>query len=195
MGPSPRRRVSNEDTMISACYKSTPVKLPVVAAFALLTSVTVAGCADQASGGESRTLAGSAESPSALASRVLGALSAGDTALLSSVRLTEREHDELVWPELPAASPEVNYPVDLAWQNIQTRNHAAVASLTRAYEGHELGLEYVECRGGTQEFQTFVVLTDCYVGFRDGRDTVVERQLFKDILRMNGEHKIFRFYK
>lgn len=181
--------------MTSALKHGSRAPTTLLLAVALLAALSATGCADRAAGGESRRLEGSAESPTALARRALAALSVGDTALLSSVKLSEAEHNELVWPELPAAAPEVNYPVDLAWQNIQTRNYDAVSSLMHRYTGHDLSLEYVECRGETEEFESFVVMTDCYVGFADGPDSVVERQLFKDILRMNGEHKIFRYYK
>lgn len=166
-----------------------------LAALVVVGVTLVAGCADRAAGDEAQRLTGSADSPVELARRVLDGLSAGDTAQLSSVRLSEREHNELVWPKLPASAPEADFPVDLAWQNIQLRNSDAQSSLTAQYAGHALSLEYVECRGDPRRFDGFLVLTDCYVGFRDGPDSVVERQLFKDVLNMDGEHKIFRYYK
>jgi len=137
---------------------------------------------------------GSVRSLESLGENVLSGFSTGDTALLESLRLTEAEHNELVWPELPASDPSVNFPVDFAWANISLRNRAALADLFSEYGSEVLALQGVDCRGEIREFESFVVHTDCWVSFTaDGR-LLPPQQLFKDVLDWDGEFKIFRYY-
>ncbi len=160
----------------------------------VLLPVIPRACADGRLSGEER-LPGSMGSLEELSAAVLAGLSAADTASLESVRLTESEHNYKVWPELPASAPEVNYPADLAWQNIRMRNRAAVADLLAAYRGRKLELVGAECRGATEKFRSFKVRTDCWATFeRDGRQ-LPPQQLFKHVLNWNGGLKIFRYYE
>lgn len=149
---------------------------------------------DPTSGGQ--RLRGTVQSLHALSEEVLAGLASADTARLRALRLTEREHNELVWPELPASAPENNFPVDFAWRNISLRDARALSRLLPLYAGHELELEDAECRGPTQEFRSFRVRTDCWVRFtRDGEE-LPPQQLFKDVLVWNdGGHAIFRYYE
>lgn len=124
---------------------------------------------------------------------MLAAIAARDTAALRKFRLTEREHNEVIWPELPASNPAANFPVDFAWRNIEVRNAGAVRWLIARYGGRSLEFLSVACRGGTVAFRSFRVLTDCWVRFRAG-DSVEERQLFKDAAVWRGTYKIFRYY-
>lgn len=151
-------------------------------------------CGGGPSDGGSR-LSGSASSLEELATTVLAGLAAADTSLLESVRLTEREHNELVWPELPASAPDIDYPVDLAWGNISTRNRAALGDLDAAYGGHDLRFAEIECRGPTEPFESFVVHTDCWVTLERDGEQIAPQQLFKDVLDWNGGLKIFRYYE
>jgi len=131
----------------------------------------------------------------ALGREILAALAGGDGGALERFRLTEREHNEVVWPELPASAPHVNFPVGYAWLNIQNRNRRALARLLDQYAGRTHRFESVDCRGKEQRFQSFEVLTDCYVVFTiDGRSAPLEAQIFKDVLIRGGGFKIFRYY-
>ena len=131
----------------------------------------------------------------ALGERVLTGLVRQDTVALNTVRLTETEHNSIVWPELPASAPEVNFPVDYAWTNIQNRNTRGVSRLLTYFVDRDLGFQKVECRGGLEMFETFAVKTDCFVVFTvDYRPSLWEAQLFKDVLVRGGGHKIFRYY-
>lgn len=144
---------------------------------------------------EGQRLSGSVSSLEELATEVLAGLASADTSRLEAVRLTEHEHNELVWPELPAGQPEANFPVDAAWRNITQRNRAALEALFAVYEGQDLELVEVECRGETVSFEGFRVETDCRVTLdRDG-ERLPPQQLFKDVLVRDGGHKIFRYYE
>lgn len=136
---------------------------------------------------------GSAPSLEALGETVLRGLADGDTLALERVRLTEREHNEVVWPELPAAAPEVGFPVDFAWENIEMRNRRALGRILPGYRGREVTFRDVRCRGGTEEFRTFHVLTDCHVAFAVPGGGRLEARIFKDVLVRHGGYKIFRY--
>ena len=137
---------------------------------------------------------GSTVSMDDLGRTVLRALAAGDPAALGVLRLGEREHNEVVWPELPAARPEVNFPVDFAWENIQRRNARELERALPWYLGRDLEHVRVECRGGLAVFETFRVHRNCWEVFRVGEEGVLEAQLFKDVLERGGGYKIFRLY-
>ena len=139
-------------------------------------------------------LEGSVASLEQLAFEALEGLADGDRDRMERIRLTAYQHNVLVWPELPASAPEVNYPVDLAWANISRRNERAVGRLLGMYEGRVLSLMSVECRDGVDEFPSFVVYRDCWVSLMVDRARVETRQLFKYVLDWNGQHKIFRYY-
>lgn len=140
-------------------------------------------------------LPGSVGSLEELATEVLAGLASVDTARLRALRLTEDEHNDLVWPRLPAGAPENNFPADLAWRNISLRNAKALLRLLPTYRGHDLALTGVECRGPTERFESFHVRTDCRVAFRRDGEELPPQQLFKDVLVWDGEHKIFRYYE
>ena len=137
---------------------------------------------------------GSASSVEVLARDALRGLSALDPMLLDRLRLTETEHNEVVWPELPASAPEIGFPVDYAWRNIQLRNESALERVAGWYRSNPVRYQVTECRGETQAFATFRVHTDCWVLFLTTRGELLEAQLFKDVLERDGGFKIFRYY-
>lgn len=160
----------------------------------VLGAALAAGGRGEATGSPPQ-LAGSVSSLDALGREALAGLSAADTTRLEALRLTEREHNELVWPELPAADPEAGFPVDIAWRNIQLRDARARTRLVARYAGRSLELERVECVGTERAFESFAVRTDCWATFTADGEGPFRRQLFKDVLVWGGQHKIFRYYE
>ena len=137
---------------------------------------------------------GSAVSLDELGREVLDALARDDRDALARFRLTETEHNTVVWPELPAAQGPSPFPIDLAWQNIQLRNGRAIPRAARIVRGAQpLEFESVLCAGEVAAFETFSVHTDCYTHFRS-RGGRYRLQLFKDVLERGGGFKIFRYY-
>jgi hypothetical protein len=138
---------------------------------------------------------GSSPSLDALGGGILRALAQGDTLALEAARLTEQEHNEVLWPEMPAAAPEVNFPLDYAWSNIVNRSYQGRGRLLKLLEGHDLRFVRVECRGQRQLFETYAVETDCWVLFTEGAHPELwQAQLFKDVAVRGGGYKIFRYY-
>jgi hypothetical protein len=154
-----------------------------------------ASAADQRREDTSLRFPGSAGSLEELGSRVLTALAAADTQALAGLRLTEHEHNRVVWPELPASRPEVSFPLDYAWTNIELRNASSLARILPMFAERQPAFERVECRGPTERFRTFEVLTDCWVVFADAdAPDLLEIQAFKDVLVRGGGFKVFRYY-
>lgn len=139
-------------------------------------------------------LVGAVGSLEQLAFETLAGLVNEDVARLEGIRLTEYEHNELVWPELPASAPEVNYPVDFAWANIQVRNLRARQRQLARFGGHRLSLIGVECRLPDEVFPSFRVLRDCWVTFTVDQEQVDTVQFFKYAIDWDGQFKIFRYY-
>jgi hypothetical protein len=138
---------------------------------------------------------GAAPSIEVLGRQVLEAFTRRDSVALNGFRLTEYEHNEVVWPELPASAPEVNFPTDYAWTNIENRNQRALARQFQIFADRRFGFQRVECRGATERFESFQVLTDCWVVFSvEDRPGLFEAQLFKDVLVRGGGLKVFRYY-
>lgn len=173
-------------------------------ALVFATGVALAACdgteresaaADGRAEGEALRFPGSTETIDGLGRMVLEALTTSDTMTLAGLRLTEREHNEVVWPELPASRPEVNFPIDFAWTNIEMRDRRSLTRLLPVFDGLEARFGAVQCRGATRAFRTFDVLTDCWTIFEvEGKEGTFEAQLFKDVLVRGGGHKIFRYY-
>lgn len=169
----------------------TPRFIPVRAVVLLLL---FAGACEKPQRPGELAFPGSAHSMEALARGALTGLTSADTELLNGLRLTETEHNEVVWPELPAGAPEIGFPADLAWRNIQLRNNAALERVGGWYRSNPVRYQVTECRGEIQPFATFQVHTDCWVLFLTTRGELLEAQLFKDVLERGGGFKIFRYY-
>lgn len=169
-------------------------------AVALLAIGAPAACGDagpvhEVGSDPSLRFEGAAPSLDDLGVSVLSALSSGDAGELDRFRLTAHEHNDVVWPELPASAPEVNFPIDYAWQNIQVRNRRGLDRILPLYADRDLTFQRVECRGPTERFATFEVMTDCWVMFEQKGDrTGYEAQIFKDVLARGGGYKVFRYY-
>lgn len=177
--------------------RATPGRRIAVATLLLLPAAS--GCSDanaaaDVAAAEALRFQGSHAALDLLGEQVLSSLVRADTAALQRVRLTRHEHDDIVWPELPASAPEVNFPLGYAWQNIEIRNGRALRRILPIYRDRALGFQRVECRGSTQTFESFHVLTDCWMVFTAESPQVYEAQVFKDVLVRGGGHKIFRYY-
>ncbi len=139
-------------------------------------------------------LDGAVASLEQLAFETLEAITAVDRDRLDRLRLSEYQHNQLVWPQLPASEPEANYPVDFAWKNIELRNRRAVGRLLWDFGGHEMALLGVECRAEPEYFASFRVLKDCWVSFTLDREQTAPQQFFRYVLDWGGQFKVFRFY-
>jgi hypothetical protein len=153
----------------------------------------IAACGDGPSTAEPR-LTGGAPTLEELGSGVWNGIVARDAAALERLRLTEFEHNQLVWPEQSAAQePSAAANLDFWWQNIQLRNRAALDDLFAVYGGATLALRDVECIGDPQAYESFTALTDCRLTL-DGPTGPFRVEAFRYVVRMGGAHKVLRYY-
>ena len=130
-----------------------------------------------------------------LGSAVWRAITDADTATLRQLRLSEHEHNELVWPEQPAArEPSAAANLDLWWQNIRNRNRAALEDLLARYTGSALQYDGVECQGEPRQYPSYSALTDCVLLLKNDRDEVRRLQAFRYVIEMDGAYKVVRYY-
>lgn len=128
-----------------------------------------------------------------LGSAIVSALAAGDTVRLESYRLTQREHNEMLWIEMPAARQVgPGFPVDLAWENISIRNTAGLRRLLAAYGGQPLAFRGITCTG-EERHGPFAVLTDCRVTVAPPGGSVRRLQMFRSVVSLDGVYKIIRY--
>ena len=166
-------------------------------AVAVLSALLVVGGCDsgRASGAADPRLSGGPSSLDSLGSRVWAAIAARDTVVLETLRLSEHEHNEHVWPEQPAAAnASANEALDYWWQNVEVRNEAAVADLLDAHGGSDARLVDTRCEGGPRGYASYRALTECYLLTKDRAGDEREVRAFRYVVEMDGEFKAVRYY-
>lgn len=129
-----------------------------------------------------------------LARGIVLTAAASDTAALSAFRLTEREHEERVWPETPIARQDgPEFPHALAWENIEIRNAAGMARLLSRLGGRSVEYRGVDCAGPEERHDSYVVLTDCRVEIADSERGVERLQIFRSVVVGDGVYKVIRY--
>ena len=152
---------------------------------ALLAAVLAAGACRPA---EASRLAGGAGSIRELGARYLEALARRDTAGMHALRVTEAEHNEVLWPEFPASG--LNMPVEVAWQNVERASWRKGARIAARFGGVSHKLRGVHCRKGVTQYASFRVHGDCWVTMRPPDGPPFEAKLFGSIVEMDGRYKI-----
>lgn len=138
---------------------------------------------------------GGAVSLDSLAADVVAALAAGDTAALEGFRVTEREHNELLFPSFPAAREDPPFPAFLAWENIQTRNASALYGWIPTFRQDPATFAGVECTGAPERYPTFTIHQECAVSLRRGDGTTGRATLFRSAVEMDGRFKVIRYHR
>lgn len=157
-----------------------------------LAALLLAGCEAGAAAETERTLSGGLPSLDRLGDAAWEALAAGDTARMERLRLTEREHNERVWPALPAARPEIGMPVDFAWKSLQMRNHWDRARLLERFRGSAARVREVRC-ASVRDYPNLRVHSGCVVHLREPSGVERSVRIFKDAVELQGEWKLFRY--
>lgn len=152
-----------------------------------LVAALAAGCSHPPA------LAHTFSSEHALADRVLGALAARDIAALQALPLSEREFREAVWPELPSSRPEMNVPVDYAWQTLAQNSLRHLHETMRAHGGRRYRLVDVRFDGDTTRYGAFTVRRRSRVIVRDEHGEERQLRLFGSVLERDGRFKLFSY--
>jgi hypothetical protein len=133
------------------------------------------------------------DSPEALAQEFLRLLEAGDPEAAKPLALSEQEFKEIVWPEMPAARPERNVPVDFAWDNMWPKSLYGLARTFQRHGGKRLELVAVRFEGETTAYSSFDVRRDarCVVRNASGEEQTLD--LFGSVLVDGDRYKLFSF--
>lgn len=170
-----------------------PGPLPGLGGALVLVGTLAGGCAEEPAGAP--RLDGGTETLDELGAAVWDAIVRQDPAALNALRLTEYEHNELVWPEQPAASePTAAANLELWWQNIQVRNRAGMEQLLRDYGGSDRALKGVACTDDPRRYATYQALAGCRL-LLDAEGGVQQVEAFRYVIRMDGVHKVLRYYE
>ena len=138
---------------------------------------------------------GSAASLDELGRDVWQAMAEGDTATVARLRLTRGEYIDSVWPELPASRPEINFPTELAWLNLASRDAAALEKALRRYHGSTLRYVATSC-DSVVAHPTFRMHSGCRVTVAARAPEGGNRQLelFRHAVERDGGWKVVRYY-
>ncbi len=122
-----------------------------------------------------------------LVRQVLAAVEAEDMQGLTDLRVTEREHNELLWPEFPAR--DHNVQLDFAWDMLDTRSHTNQGRAIGTWRGK--GLEFVAVRfeREIERYRTFVAHRGTVVTARTATGEEVEVRFIGSILELDGQFK------
>lgn len=110
---------------------------------------------------------------------------------MHALRLSEYEHNNILWPEMPASRPEFNMPIEFAWENLNLRSRRDANRVVSEYGDRHIEMERVDCKKGVTEYETLTVYGDCWIVGRDPKTGERnEFKLFGSIVEAEGRYKI-----
>jgi hypothetical protein len=139
------------------------------------------------------TLAHGEASAEYLTVALLTALERRDEARLRELVLSEEEFREIVWPELPASRQERNLPFSYVWGDLRQRSDAALAGLLGQYGGQKLVATDVHFRGGSTQYQSFIMYLAPTLRVVDDKGLDHELRLFGSIVEHGGRFKLLSY--
>lgn len=128
-----------------------------------------------------------------LATAVIGAFERRDLSALRSLALDEREFRDHVWPELPAARPERNLPLDYVWGDLHQKSDASLTRLLAARGGERLTFVGIRYLGGTTPYQSYLVHRRAELTVRDAQGAIRQTRLFGSVIEKDGRLKVFSY--
>lgn len=130
----------------------------------------------------------------ALAETALLALKERDADLLASLRVTEREYREVLFPEFPASKPPRTIPVDFHWFHLDARSRAGIEDALGELGGEDFELIEVVATRGVDQYATFKIHNKVELKVRRKRDgQVAQIKVFGSVVEVDGEFKILGF--
>jgi hypothetical protein len=137
-------------------------------------------------------LAHAAASTELLTKAVVEALGGRDAERLRALALSEAEFRNIVWPDLPAARPERNLPVEYVWADLRAKSDAGLKRTLHQHGGAPLELVRVAFAGPHTRYRNYVVHRDAVVTLRRGGVEEAVR-LFGSVIERNGQFKVFSY--
>jgi len=136
---------------------------------------------------------GAEGSPDALARTVLLAIERQDAARLRALALSYEEFRAVVWPELPAARPERNLPLDYVWNDLRVKSETALRRTMAGRGGEPLELLRVGFMGETTQYRTYLVHRQAVLTVRGGDGVQESVRLFGSVFEQDGRFKVFSY--
>jgi hypothetical protein len=124
---------------------------------------------------------------------VLLGLREKDEELLNSLRVTEREYKEILFPEFPAAAG--NAPPEFHWFLTNTHSRAGIENALGTWGGEDFELVDVVVTQGTTDYRTFRILNKVELKVKDrkGGPEIRQLRIFGSVVELKGQYKILSF--
>ena len=131
-------------------------------------------------------------SKEALAELLLLGLREKDRELLESLRVTEREYTDLLFPEFPAAGG--NAAASFHWMLLQTGSVPGIESALEAYGGVDYELLEVIATKGTQDYRTFRIHSKVELRVRRRSDqSLGQIRVCGSMVERGGQFKVLSY--
>ncbi len=154
--------------------------------------LAAAGCREGQAAARLDALPGSAPSIDALGRGVVEGFVHADTVRLRGYTLSLEEYRDVVWPRLGMDSIS-GMTFDWSWRDNQMRGGRAHRRYLQRMKGLPLRPVATQCTGEPQRFDGVTVIPDCTVTVRDSAGGTEQMQLFKSVVEIGGQYKIFRY--
>ena len=142
--------------------------------------------------GPPASLTNSFRSADETAMAMLDAVAAKDRARLEAIAVGEREFEEHVWPELPAARPERNLPLSYVWGDLHQKSGAGLDLVLERHGTKRYELQRVRFRDVTR-YPSYVVHRDASFDVIDAAGKPQTIRLSGSMLEKDGRWKIFSY--
>jgi len=129
----------------------------------------------------------------ALGRQIVSGIERGDPWMLHSSRVTLKEFETIIWPELPQSRPITHIPVREVWGMSTAQSLAGVNRTIGAYGGRHLAFLRVDY-GHEEPFRNFSLLRDVRILIRDPRDPgLVGLTVMPSVVVRHGSYKALIF--
>jgi hypothetical protein len=132
-------------------------------------------------------------SADSLARAVLDAIERRDLGALNLLAVSEREFQEHIWPELPAARPERNLPLSYVWGDLHQKSDMMLRAMLAKHGGQKYVLRSVRFTGPTTSYETYLVHRDSELTVVDASGAELRLRLFGSMLENDGRVKVFSY--
>ena len=150
-----------------------------------------AGASPAASPAGPRRLFHATTSAEELVARVLKAVEASDLQTLDDLRVNEREHNQLLWPEWPAKGYNVSQ--EFAWDMLNTRSHTNAARAISAWGGRALTPIATRFPTGVERYATFALHRGTLVTATAESGEEIELGFIGSLLELDGQWKVLSY--
>lgn len=133
------------------------------------------------------------ESPEALVAAVVSAAAGGDAAALAEFRVTELEHERLLWPWFESSDPARNVPHGFAYTNLDNRSRKGQRALAQGLQDGPWTVETITHTRPDDVYTEFVLHPGTVVALRAAGDRRHQTQLLGSVVEFDGRFKLLSY--